>query len=274
VAEDAINAKECKMDQRSYVVASTERSGSSLLCEALTLTGVAGYPWSDLRWATFATRLITTHNEWLAWLVTRRFTDVRDTELLARAMQLPPRRPERFDLQRVIRGASTPNGVCGLKLHWPDWVDFAGFMQRPANASLMRALTPRLRCVWIRREDKLAQAISLTKAYQTGVFDHDNVPVLGASAVFDFDMIDHLRSDLEAQDAAWGRWFDQHRVTPHVVVYERLTADLEGTVAGVLEYLEIPGSLTQPPTHRRLADAVSAQWRQQYLDERRHRGAS
>src|SRR5438093_9935154 len=77
----------------SYIVCATPRSGSTLLCEYLMLTGVAGYP-----------------SEWF----------LPQGHVLAADMfgvQATFESPGYFE--ELLSKASTPNGVFGVKMMWP-----------------------------------------------------------------------------------------------------------------------------------------------------------
>ena len=104
----------------SYLVCATPRSGSTLLCEGLTATGVAGRPQEYFE-AVAATGRPPQPQDYLAGL-----DDRGVLEMLGGAA--PPDPPPHSSLagigsyadhlQRVRDWGTTPNGVFGAKLMW------------------------------------------------------------------------------------------------------------------------------------------------------------
>jgi LPS sulfotransferase NodH len=95
----------------------------------------------------------------------------------------PPQAPEYSDLrglvgyrehlERTLRLGTTPNGVFATKLMWrqvPELRELAGGLPEYAGmdlAELLRQLLGDPVYVWMRRGDKVRQAISLWRALQT-----------------------------------------------------------------------------------------------------------
>jgi LPS sulfotransferase NodH len=142
----------------SYVVCATPRSGSSLLCEALSFTGVAGYP-NDYFWNL---------PFWLAqWGVT-------DFAGFAKGL---------------LQEAVTANGVFGSKLMW-DQVEvvceqFASLLslRDAAPREVLGAAFPNLHYIWLTRRDKLRQGISYYRAMETKVWRSSDIPIHGAGLI-------------------------------------------------------------------------------------------
>jgi LPS sulfotransferase NodH len=85
-------------------------------------------------------------------------------------------------------------------------------------------------------------------------------------ARFEFAQIHRLVVEIEKNDAAWGRWFRANGITPFIVRYEDLVADMEGVTRGVLDYLglAVPDDTPIEPQHSRQADSVNADWAASY----------
>jgi len=200
--------------QSSYFVCGTPRSGSWLLCGLLASTGVAGRPhewfWQD-----------TEEANRRAWSVSS-FADY---------------------LARVRDAATTPNGVLGSKLMWAHMGDLLDRLRQLGDAasdvSVIGREFPSPRFVWIRREDVTAQAVSWSKAIQTGRWHHWDTPKARAFSVYDRDQIDVLAREAAANDAAWGAWFAANEIDPLPVRFEELVADPGGTTREVLGFLDI-----------------------------------
>jgi LPS sulfotransferase NodH len=258
--------------KRSYLVCATPRSGSTLLCETLKATGVAGRP-EEYFEALLDTGVPRQPAEYFG----------PDADEITGG-RLPPRRPgwplsaaqvtARVDA--ALERGTTPNGVFGAKMMWGYLGDFlrgirAAGVAEADDARLLAAAFPHLRYVRVVREDKVGQAVSLWRAVQTQAWRHEGDEPEGPKAEYDFAALDHLVAQLTAHERAWGDWMAAHGVEPVTVRYEELATDPGGVVGRVLEELGIeapPGGIA-PPAMRRQADARSQSWAHRYAEERR-----
>src|SRR5688500_8623702 len=153
----------------AYLVCATPRSGSTLLCEALKATGVAGRP-EEYFEAVPATGRPPQPEDYL-----RGADDADALALLGAAAAPDPPPYSSLDgvgsyaehLERVRRWGTTPNGVFGAKLMW-DHVGRLGAELAPDRDTppleLLDELFDRPRYVWVRRRDVVRQAVSLWRA--------------------------------------------------------------------------------------------------------------
>ena len=133
----------------NYLICSAPRTGSTLLARALIDTGIAGNP--------------------------REYFDIRADNERYWVERLKVASESDY-LNKVIRAGTTPNGVFGAKVHWHqlDVLMQKLAISRPhvhlgRRPSLARAF-PKLRYVWLSRENKVAQAISYYRAANTKVW--------------------------------------------------------------------------------------------------------
>jgi LPS sulfotransferase NodH len=218
----------------AYLVCSIPRSGSSLLCELLGSTGLAGAP------AEFF------HPDKMASLQRRWGVD------------------ELGDyLRELLARKTSPNGVFGIKAHWGQYQPLFG-------ESDPRTLLPALRVVFITRRDRLRQAVSWVRALQTLKWVTDVGPRVERPEVFDHDHITQKLGRIDREEEVWESLFDRHRIEPHRVVYEDFVAAQAETVRAVLETLGVdaPADLQlPPPLLDRQADERSEEWVERYLSE-------
>jgi LPS sulfotransferase NodH len=129
----------------NYMICTTARSGSNLLCDYLVNTGVLGRPTEHfnpdiVRRGAFGRRFTFEEplpcGDYIAWL---------------------------YEHHR------TPNGVFGTKVLYED---LANYFRFPAFAELMRGS----RCILLRRRDKARQAVSYYFAAETGQWVHTDKP--------------------------------------------------------------------------------------------------
>ncbi len=255
--------------ERAYLVCATPRSGSTLLCELLRATGIAGRPLEHFE--------VMRHSG-----VPRRpreyFEGVHDPRILGHLPPLPPpatmtaEAPETW-WARVLREGSTANGVWGAKVMWGHVDDLVARARALAGldgadlAAVLRALLGDVAFVHVTRGDTVAQAVSLWRAVQTDAWRAGGDGGTEA-ADYVFEGIDHLRHMLDDHDAAWRDWFAEHGLTALEVDYDALSADPRGVTAGVLRGLGLPGAEIPAPDVRRQRDERSEAWAERYRAER------
>ena len=237
---------------RTFVIASLPRTGSTLLGHLLRLTGEVGDP-----------------REYLNPMQVRDF-EVRFGETTARrlgqrllrgpAIGLATRghwNQERLGryLARVRMRRTGPSGWFGLKLHWHHlrfW-----FLDR--GWPVAEVLGPE-RWIWIRREDRVAQAVSWARALQTGRWASHQRALL--PAVYRPRQISRLLHTIEANERAWQEFFERRGIEPLELIYEELVVAPGPQIAAVLARLGVAAS---PPkidglSHARQGDATNARW--------------
>ena len=162
--------------ESSYLVCATPRSGSTLVCQALKATGVAGNPEEYFEALLHSGRPRRPEDY---------FTGIDDPSILDHlgerwiADDPPPRSPlwsrtayDRY-LEWAMEAGTTPNGMFGAKLMWGYFGDFVSLLRNIPRyrdlplAELMPTVFPNLTFVRVVRANKVRQAVSLWKAVQT-----------------------------------------------------------------------------------------------------------
>jgi trehalose 2-sulfotransferase len=255
--------------QATYVIASTPRSGSSLLAAGLVATGVAGRPEEY-----FTPDYIGAYKK---------------------DLNLPANCSWDEYLSKVMEFAATDNGVRGVKIHWRHVVSLAQALGLGDDPGVvLERLFPTAVFVNIVRVDRRAQAISLFRAETTGEwFRSDGASgsarswglyldrPLSGEAVADlpspaptFEQIVEIESSLDVEQAAWTNYFTTRRPAVLTVQYEELDANYSGEIARVLQFLGADpahaAGLPKPPLERQ-SDHVNESWRQLIDREQRRR---
>ncbi|MDO8212325.1 Stf0 family sulfotransferase [Conexibacter sp. CPCC 206217] len=261
------------MPELAYLVCATQRSGSTVLCETLRATGIAGRPFEHFELLRHSGRPRQAQEHFAG------VSDPAIEALLPPPAPVDPARtlgaePAAAWWARIVRDGTTPNGIWGGKLMWDHTEDFvarASLLPGLADADLSTVLDRLLgevRLVHVRREDKVAQAVSFWRAMQTQSWRHDR-GVPDAPAEYHFGAIDQLVALLERDDAAWLRWFEATGRTPLTLVYEQLRSAPQEGVAQVLRLLDLPVAEQLPePALARQRDATSREWAQRYREAR------
>lgn len=222
--------------RKRYLICSTARSGSNLLCDLLENTGVAGSPMEYLDL-----------NHMDAWCRRRAAPGLEIEAYLA-------------DLEHT---RTSPNGVFAIKAHAPQvkrcFRDPQAFLKR------FDAL------IYLRREDKLGQAISLYRAGLTGMWTsrHEAVDTgEKPSAEFDpYSITVALKTTLD-DDRDWSRMFADGGVPVIAIRYEALAERPAAVLERIFERLDIaerPSSWPEPSL-RKQRDETTDSLRQAYIN--------
>jgi LPS sulfotransferase NodH len=238
---------------KSYLICATPRTGSYLLCDALSATGVAGTP-----------------NEYFGPAYQSHWSGIWETKDYTEY------------LNRVLQVATTPNGIAGVKTHPWQFDSFSRqatgrrpvlYTERPA---VLARWFPNLQYVWLRRRNKLQQAISYARSIQTNIWwDADVEPVPNDNTKpealhFDFDLLSQSVARMVEEDGMWGRYFETIGASPLVFDYEDLVDDLDAVLRSVLDALEVelpPCYEGYAPQFRRQADEITPAWERLYRKE-------
>jgi LPS sulfotransferase NodH len=235
----------------SYWVCATVRSGSSLLCEGLKRTTVAGRPeeyfWHGMQADSFL-------NGW------------QGDDYAAY-------------VRMVVSSMTSANGVFGTKMMGGYLGDFLGRLaSSPAVAAgrlgldaLLAELFPNLRYIWLTRRNKVRQAVSWSMAIQTDRWSTAHPTRQDAVPEYRFEVIDHLLQELLFREAAWEQFFSDRHIYPLVVVYEDFRDRQLETVQAIFDYLGLALPLSdrwEPARLQKQADDLSEEWVQRFRREK------
>ena len=205
-------------ERRGYVICTTPRSGSWMLCRQLYNAGL-GVPseYFNLR-----------H---LVPLCTRWGVDPRDT---------------RAYLGALHAHRTSPNGAWGTKLMWTQLAE--------RRSALKIALLDGVLPIFLVRDDRTAQAISLLAAWKTGIWELDATPTTKPRNDLDWipEHVAGIEGLLARENGQWETFFASRRLDPLVVHYEAFVADQRGTVARIARALGFAdGEYALPPPEPR-----------------------
>lgn len=241
----------------AYIICGTPRTGSTLLCDLLTSTRRTGAPHSFYR-----------RQNILEW---------------AEEWDLPaPDEVSELDFKLAYLNAAIFAGkggtdMFGLRLMRENLDELSAMLDQiypglPSDKARFERAFGRILYLHLSREDKLAQAVSLIKAEQTGLWhvapDGTEIERVGPAqeAQYDFQRIGRELAELEAYDDAWNVWFAEQGIAPLRIGYERLASDPAGTLISICESLGMqpPNVEDIRPGVAKLADATSLGWMRRY----------
>lgn len=245
------------MSCSAYIICTTPRSGSTMLIDLLRQTGVAGRPEAYFRQLSIAD--------------------------FCAAFDMPAQDGWTYDAAYIAKAtawARHGGRIAGFRANW----EAIGTLQsrlalcHPAARTDTERLTAAFgptRFIYLERQDKLAQAISRTRAEQSGLWHRNADGTVREQTgeayvpVYNADAITTYMAETTANIANWHKWFTQNAITPHQVLYEQLAHDPAKVVAGILTALGLDPAAAQGlrPGTARLANTESKSWATRYQAE-------
>lgn len=221
---------------RKYILCSSQRSGSTVYCRLLRMTGVLGAPAEYL--------------------------------VLGKLMNDRPETDVKTLTQRAIdrlQEHATPNRITGVKLHFHQFEEFSGSVPLETFGGFDL-------WVYVDRRDVIAQAVSLARAWQTQQYSSRSEA--RGEASYSFDLIASAQRRLERDKAGWQSYFENHGIRPLVITYEEIVDDPEGSVGIVLKAFGLtsdrPVSLADVKLSVQRTDE-SLDWARRFLAEQQDR---
>lgn len=245
---------------QSYVICTSPRSGSTLLCRLLAATGVAGRPASLFHEPSL--------DDWR-----ERFGLASDAE-----------RDERQALAQIFASALERGrggtGIFGLRLQRHSFGFFREKLailhpDRHGDLARLEAAFGSTLFIHLTRLDKAAQAVSYVKAQQSGLWHRasDGTELERLSPprepVYDAALLRSTHDTMTTADREWEAWFAEQGIAPMHLTYETLSADPSAALRRVLEALGLDPApaANAVPDVARLADATSRDWTERLRSE-------
>ena len=249
------------MPHTSYIICATARCGSHFLANALQNTELAGKPDEYFQ----ANEHGQLQNE--TGLIAEYYGE-KDLEAFRKM---------------VLGFGSSSNGVFGIIIHWSYLQDviknYASLPQYQGlgPSALFDAIFYNPKYIWIRRLDKLRQAISYHKAEQNNVWylpeaQADESNKARIELKYDYFMIDFLCDRFVIEEKGWASFFKTQNIEPFIVAYEDFIDSYEQTTRQLLDYLKIslPSDFQiKEATSKKQADALTDKWVQKYLRQKK-----
>lgn len=178
---------------------------------------------------------------------------------------------------RIGRGGTLVFGVRQQRKSFPFFCQQLAILHPDAVSDrdrIERSFGP-TRFIHLTRGDKLAQAVSLLKAEQSGLWhvgaDGSEVERTASAQPprYDGTAIRQWSETLAGYDTAWTGWFGAEGITPIRLTYEDLSAAPVATLRGLLDDLGLDPAAADgvTPGLRRMSDDLSQKWIRRYLAE-------
>jgi LPS sulfotransferase NodH len=242
--------------ERVYLVASLQRTGSTLLTKALTSSGRFGVPEEF-----FLLTAIDHLGRRLGVLPITLQGQLRRARrhLRGHAQEVPTDDLSRAVLVEYVRGLqrirTTPNGVFGVKLQYQHF----DAMRGAVGVDLLELVQPR-RVVLLTRRDHVRQAVSFYRALHDGQWRVDETSDRASPPSFDRSAIEALVQRIEVDEAGWREALATYPGSVHEMTYEDLDADFDGEIRRCFSFLGEPDAPLPDRADDRLADATTEEW--------------
>lgn len=217
---------------KTYIVCSTMRSGSTLLCDLLNNTKLAGQPQEFFlpKWEKKSQFAPTNYPEYL---------------------------------QKMLELFASSNGVSGVKLMWCNCEEVIRRLRETfestskSDLELLEDIFPNLKFIFISRRSKVRQAISLARSVKTKRWnkyqDNKNPRKISFNRYGNISnspknpypyispgSLKIYLSQIEKDESAWFKFFQNHNIEPQIIIYEELIQNKQKNIIDVLKFLEIP----------------------------------
>jgi LPS sulfotransferase NodH len=217
---------------RTYLIATTQRSGSHLLAHAMARAGAA----VPLEYA----------NPFLA-----------EVELMRRGRDITAY-ARRALLEEIRVRRTTPDGLFGLKAHWHHWEAVL------SDVEAHRLLEPQ-RVIHVQRRDLLRQAVSLVFSRRTGSWISFHEGRGKDPGPFDASAIDEALGLIIHEQRAWEVWFISTGITPLRLCFDHIAADPQRTALAAARYVDehraaMPSPNAPVALPQRQDDAIKREW--------------
>lgn len=248
---------------KNYLVCSNQRSGSTLLCDALTATDIAGQP--------------------------REYFLPKGSASWKKALELSPSISPLEYLRALQEKTATSNGVFSAKVmasYMMNWVKGLALETEtfkeidtelvlpnnsPTIIKLLSSLLPDLGFIWLTRRDKIRQGVSCLIARQTMVWSvktgRSLKQPLKTELTFDFEELDRYVTSFEFYEKWWGVFFEQASVDFVHIYYEDFLQDQEGTIYNALDALGLKSQsrvFKRPISNVSQSSELNREWAERY----------
>jgi trehalose 2-sulfotransferase len=237
----------------SYVICTSPRSGSTLLCGLLAATGIAGNPASYF--------YDPSVEEWRADLGVDLDSNATEREVLEAVLRVVVYKGRNgtslFGLRQQAGGLAF---LCEqLAVLYP---------QEATDAGRFRQAFGAMQFIHLTRPDKIEQAVSFVKAKQTGLWHvapdgselERNAPHSEPS--YDSEQLRACVETMTAYDRDWNNWFLREGIEPVRIIYDDLAADPVGILRYIMSCLGLDRTAADgiAPGVKKLADETNENW--------------
>lgn len=235
---------------RTYLLASVPRAGSTFFSHVLWRTGCLGAPLEYLN-----------------------FEPAGPYGFAAKS---PPMQQQLW--RSVLRRRCSPNGVFGLKV-FPVQLEQLNHDNPALLEEVLAVMLPRAgerRIVYLRRRDRVAQAVSYARASLSGVWrkeqEDDGAPALEYSD----EALESAERGIAFQEEIWARMFNDLRIEPLELWHEDVLSDPSAAAQQVADHVGVnidPAAAIEVPAIEKQSAGNASAWIDRFARSRQSRSS-
>ena len=173
----------------------------------------------------------------------------------------------------VLRRRCSPNGVFGLKV-FPIQLEQLNQGNSPLLSEVLSMMLPRdreRRVVYLRRCDRIAQAVSYARASMSGIWRKEQEE--GAAAPIDYsqEALESAERGIAFQEEVWARMFNDLRIEPMELWHEDVLSDPAAAAQQVAGHIGVtidPRAAVPVPEIEKQTEGDAQLWRDRYAASR------
>ena len=229
------------LPERTYMLATVPRTGSSYFSHLLWRTGCLGAPLEYLNFLPSGPARLAIgdpHQQTEAW-------------------------------RSILRRRTSPNGVFGVKCFSLQLRELQqrnpALLREAFSITLLRGTATRV--VRLKRRDRTAHSISYARATLSGVWRKEQEDRTNAHIEYSDTAIDQARDFLDRQEADWDMLLGELRIEPLTLWYEDILERSGTSVQNVADYLGVvvnPSAAVPIYEVEKQSEEESKLWRERY----------
>jgi LPS sulfotransferase NodH len=173
----------------------------------------------------------------------------------------------------LLRRRCSPNGVFGLKA-FPLQLQKLQSTNPGLLADVLATVLPRerpRRIVYLRRRDRVAQAVSYARASMSGIWRKEQESAGAVPVHYSQEALEAAERGIAFQESVWAKMFGDLRIDPLTLWHEEVIDVPEAAAASVADYLGVaidPEAGVDVPPIEKQSDRGAAEWKERYAVSR------
>lgn len=180
-------------------------------------------------------------------------------------------------LNSLLPEKNVKQTTIGFVIEYPQLRNFLDLLlqelgEEKNDLDVLKFVFPKLHFAFLRRHNRVRQAISLVRAMQSKVYAQtiDGKRQIVHAVRYKEASINNALLDIIGNELNWKRFFKENNIIPFELFYEELSSDFSTTATSLLRYWNIhPGIETRIPEPETeiMADHLTEEWLTRYLSE-------
>ena len=173
----------------------------------------------------------------------------------------------------VLRRRCSPNGVFGLKA-FPTQLQTLQHTNASLLADVLATILPRdrsPRIVYLRRRDRIAQAVSYARASASGIWRKEQEGGGPTTVEYSDEAVEAAERGIAFQESVWAKMFSDLAIEPLTLWHEDVLGEPDAVTKRVADYLGVPidrAAAVKVPEIRKQSPGDAPEWAARYAESR------